>query len=133
VFVEPIASACVLVALSAGQGAPLSVYKVGLDNQTIADGLAVPLASKLVLSSIGASIDAVAAVTDDSMLDWVRRAWSDCRLRLEPSAASGFAALPLFIEALENAGTPLPQGATHVVWTTGGSQLPEDQFAALLR
>jgi D-serine dehydratase len=129
VFVEPIASACVLTALAVGNGEPLSVYEVGLDNRTIADGLAVPLASKLVMSSVGASIDAAVAVTDESMLDWVRRAWSDSRLRLEPSAASGFAALPLLMEATGNAGV----SATHVVWTTGGSQLPEDQFTALLQ
>jgi D-serine dehydratase len=133
VFVEPIASACVLTALVAGNGSPLSVYEVGLDNRTIADGLAVPLASKLVMSSVGASIDAAVAVTDESMLDWVRRAWSDAGLRLEPSAASGFAALPLFIEAAKNGRAPLPERATHVVWTTGGSQLPEEQFTALLQ
>jgi D-serine dehydratase len=133
VFVEPIASACVLAALAVGNGSPISVYEIGLDNQTIADGLAVPVASKLVMSSVGASIDAAVAVTDEAMLDWVRRAWNESSLRLEPSAASGFAALPLFLEAVHNAGTPLPAEAVHVVWTTGGSQLPEDQFTALLQ
>jgi D-serine dehydratase len=133
VFVEPIASACVLAALAVGNGSPISVYEIGLDNQTIADGLAVPVASKLAMSSVGASIDAAVAVTDESMLDWVRRAWNESRLRLEPSAASGFAAVPLFLEAAHNAGTPLPAEAIHVVWTTGGSQLPEDQFTALLQ
>jgi D-serine dehydratase len=133
VFVEPIACACVLAALAVGHGSPISVYEIGLDNATIADGLAVPVASKLVMSSVGASIDAAVAVTDESLLDWVRRAWNESRLRLEPSAASGFAALPLFREATHNAGTPLPADAVHVVWTTGGSQIPEDQFTALLQ
>jgi D-serine dehydratase len=132
VFVEPVASACVLAALAAGNGSPVSVYDVGLDNDTIADGLAVPVASELVMRSVGASIDAAAAVTDASMLDWVRRAWKESGLRLEPSAASGFAAVPLFLEAARNAGAALPSGAIHVVWTTGGSQLPDDQFEALL-
>jgi D-serine dehydratase len=133
VFVEPVASACVLAALAVGNGSPVSVYDIGLDNDTIADGLAVPVASKLVMSSVGASIDAAVAVTDASMLDWVRRAWNESRLRLEPSAASGFAAVPLFLAATSNAGAALPSGAVHVVWTTGGSQLPDDQFTALLR
>jgi D-serine dehydratase len=133
VFVEPVASACVLAALAVGNGAPVSVYDIGLDNDTIADGLAVPVASKLVMSSVGASIDAAVAVTDAAMLDWVRRAWKESELRLEPSAASGFAALPLFLEATRKTGAPLPAGAIHVVWTTGGSQLPEDQFTALLQ
>jgi D-serine dehydratase len=132
VFVEPVASACVLAALAVGHGLPLSVYDIGLDNDTIADGLAVPVASKLVMSSIGASIDAAVAVTDTAMLDGVRRAWNEARLRLEPSAASGFAAVPLFIEAVHKTGEALPAGAVHVIWTTGGSQLPDDQFRALL-
>ena len=133
VFVEPVASACVLAALAVGNGSPVSVYDIGLDNDTIADGLAVPVASKLVMSSVGASIDAAVAVTDAAMLDWVRRAWNESRLRLEPSAASGFAAVPLFLEAARNTGAALPPGAIHVVWTTGGSQLPADQFTALIQ
>jgi D-serine dehydratase len=133
VFVEPVASACVLAALAVGNGAPVSVYDIGLDNDTIADGLAVPMASALVMSSVGASIDAAVAVTDAAMLEWVRRAWNEARLRLEPSAASGFAAVSLFLAATRHAGEGFPPGAIHVVWTTGGSQLPEDQFTALLQ
>ena len=133
VFVEPIASACVLAALAVGHGSPVSVYDIGLDNDTIADGLAVPMASELVMKSVGASIDAAVAVTDASMLEWVRRSWESAGLRLEPSAASGFAAVPLYLEAARAAGLAPPEDAVHVVWTTGGSQLPQDQFSALLR
>jgi D-serine dehydratase len=133
VFVEPVASACVFAALAVGNGSPVSVYDIGLDNDTIADGLAVPMASELVMKSVGASIDAAVAVTDASMLEWVRRSWAGAQLRLEPSAASGFAAVPLYLEAARAAGLAPPDDAVHVVWTTGGSQLPEDQFAALLR
>ena len=133
VFVEPVASACVFAALALGSRSPVSVYDIGLDNDTIADGLAVPMASELVMSSVGASIDAVVAVPDASMLKWVRHAWHESRLRLEPSAAAAFAAVPLFLEAAHKARLSLPENAVHIVWTTGGSQLPEDQFTALLR
>ena len=133
VFVEPVASACVFAALAVGHGSPVSVYDIGLNNNTIADGLAVPMASELVMKSVGASIDAAIAVTDASMLEWVRRSWEVAGLRLEPSAASGFAAVPLYLEAARAAGVAPPENAVHVIWTTGGSQLPEDQFAALLR
>jgi D-serine dehydratase len=132
VFVEPVASACVLAALAVGKGSPISVYDIGLNNETIADGLAVPVASGLVMDSIGASIDAAVAVTDAAMLEWVRRSWAEARLRLEPSAASGFAAMPLFLAAARAANAAPPANAVHVVWTTGGSLLPEDQFAAVL-
>ncbi|MEO1017934.1 MAG: D-serine ammonia-lyase, partial [Pseudomonadota bacterium] len=46
VFVEPIASACVYVALAKGDGESVSVYDYGLNNDTIADGLAVPKAPR---------------------------------------------------------------------------------------
>jgi D-serine dehydratase len=132
VFVEPVASACVFAALAVGKGWPISVYDIGLNNETIADGLAVPVASGLVMDSIGASIDAAVAVTDAAMLEWVRRSWAEARLRLEPSAASGFAAISLFLAAARAANAAPAANAVHVVWTTGGSLLPEDQFAALL-
>jgi D-serine dehydratase len=133
VFVEPVASASMFAALAVGEGAPVSVYDYGLDNDTIADGLAVPIASRLVLKAVGRSIDAAVAVTDRSMLIWVQRAWREAGLRLEPSAASGFAAAPLFRAAIEAAGSSWSGEGTpvQVVWATGGSLLPEAEFAAL--
>lgn len=40
-FIEPVASPCMLVQLVAGQSCAMSVYDIGLDNRTLADGLAV--------------------------------------------------------------------------------------------
>lgn len=96
----------------------------------------MPSASPLVLSIVGNMIDAVVAVSDESMSKWIRRAWHDGGLRLEPAAAAGFAALGPFLEAA-NAASPEStlshwQSAVHVVWTTGGSLLPDHEFLALL-
>ena len=44
-FAEPVASPCMLVQLAAGMQTPTSVYDLGLDNRTEADGLAVGQAS----------------------------------------------------------------------------------------
>lgn len=133
VFVEPVASPCVFAALAVGQGRPVSIYEFGLTNDTIADGLAVPSASPFVMQAIGRNIDAVVGVTDQAMVGWVRQAWAQAGLRLEPSGASGFAALDLFKVRALQAGL-IGGGAepVHVVWTTGGSLLPESEFAALL-
>lgn len=133
VFVEPVASPCVFAALAVGHGAPVSVYDFGLDNDTIADGLAVPSASPLVLQTIGRNIDAAVAVTDKAMVQWARRAWTEAGLRLEPSGASGLAAVAPFIDQARAAGL-LTDAArpVHVVWATGGSLLPEAEFSALL-
>ncbi len=132
VWAEPTASACVLTALARG-GHATSVYEVGLDNRTIADGLAVPKASQMVLDLVGGAVDAAVAIPDRDMLDWVRCAHRERGLRLEPSAAAGFAAVEPFIRAHRRAGgRPWPSGAVHVVWTTGGSMLPDAEFEALL-
>ena len=129
VFVEPIPSACVFVALATGRRQP--VYAVGLDNQTLADGLAVPTASELALELIGARIDAVVAIPDSVLVDWVGRAWRETHLRLEPSGAAGFAAVEPFVAARSARGDAI-RDAIHVVWTTGGALLPDDEFDRLL-
>lgn len=129
VFVEPIASACMLVALATGKRQP--VYAFGLDNKTIADGLAVPTASELVLERVGPRVDAVVALPDSSMIDWVRRAWRESQLRLEPSGAAGFAAIEPFRAARAERGDSI-RDAVHVVWTTGGSLVPDAEFQSIL-
>jgi D-serine dehydratase len=82
-------------------------------------------------------IDAVVAVKDASLLSWVRSAHERGDLRLEPAAAAGFAAIEPFLEAAREApaGSTISrwQDAVHVVWTTGGSLLPDDELEALLR
>jgi len=136
VFAEPVGAASMLAALCTGASAPVHVTKLGLGTHTIADGLAVHSASPLVLSTVGHMIDAAVAVTDESMVAWIRRAWHDAGLRLEPAAAAGFAALEPFIEAARGASANSTlsrwQNAVHVVWTTGGSLLPDQEFLTLL-
>lgn len=133
VFAEPIESACMLVALAAGESDPPSVYDVGLGNRTQADGLAVSRASGLVLDRVRHHIDAAVAVPDEDLLHWVRRAWSEANLKLEPSAAAGFAALAPFLEMVSaRPGWRKVDNAVHVVWTTGGNLMPEDTFRRLV-
>ncbi len=131
VFVEPVRSPCMLVQLVAGLARPVSVYDVGLDNRTAADGLAVPRASMLVARTVGAMIEAVVTVPDADLHAWVRAAWTGAGMRLEPSAAAAFAAVAPFLAAAK--GRPGIEAATHVLWTTGGSLLPDDEFEAALR
>jgi D-serine dehydratase len=133
VFVEPTASPCMFVALASGRGATASVYDYGCNNVTIADGLAVPRVSQLVLDAVGGAIDAVVAVPDDTMIAWVGKLWRSPGIRLEPSAAAAFAAFaPLQDAVRARSGWPDLERATHVFWATGGSKLPDEEFRALL-
>jgi D-serine dehydratase len=118
------------------QGAPAtaSVYDLGLGNQTIADGLAVARASDFAFKLIGTQVMGGYTVTDAQMLAWVAAAAAEEQLRLEPSAAVGF---PV---ALQDAWRVPAYGrlrarmsvATHVIWTTGGALMPDEEFAGLL-
>ena len=129
VFVEPVASPCMLVQLAAGLGRPVSVYEAGLDNRTAADGLAVASASMLVARTVGPLIEAVVTVTDADLFRWLKALWAGAGMRLEPSAASGFAAVVSFLAAVPPADVAQ---ASHVVWTTGGAHLPDTEFKAAL-
>ena len=64
VFVEPTQSPCFLVEMLA-PGA--SVYDVGLNNRTEADGLAVPQASELAAQAMRPLLAGVCTVADDTL------------------------------------------------------------------
>lgn len=138
IFVEPIASAAMYLALGErGWETPPSVFDAGLDNRTIADGLAVGKVSELVVKEIGHCIDGVVALPDRHLLHWVEEAWRTQGLRLEPAAAAGLAAIAPYTQALasgidQHAWHDLFHNGTHVAWTTGGSQLPDAEFSELL-
>lgn len=127
-FAEPTASSCMLMRLMSHLPPAASVYDIGLDNRTEADGLAVGRASELVVSLVGAQAKGAFTVADEEMFRWVARAQREERLRLEPSAAAGFPGAFHHVWSLPNL-----QSATHVIWTTGGSMVPEEQYAAMLK
>ena len=132
VFVEPVQAPCMLVQLAMGLDKSVSVYNAGLTNRTEADGLAVPSASLFVARSVCELVDAIVTVTDEGLFKWARKLWIDEGLKLEPSAAAGFAAVEPFVRALHNSISSTPAETTHVVWTTGGAFLPPDIFAHIL-
>lgn len=130
-FAEPTASPCMMLRLI-GMPATTSVYDLGLDNRTIADGLAVARASDFAYQMIGSQVMGAYTVTDLQMLSWVAAASGD-DLRLEPAAAAAFAgALDAIWQLPRGALTARLARATHVIWTTGGSLLPPADYADLL-
>lgn len=132
-FVEPVESACMLAAMASGERPAPDVYHYGRTNRTIADGLAVPRASDLVLDAVGPCIDGVLTVSDAAMTQGVRRVWRELGQRIEPSAAAGPAAFAPFLRAA--AGRPgweAVDAATHIFWATGGSRLPDAEFLPLI-
>jgi D-serine dehydratase len=125
-FAEPCASPAMLLALAAADG-PVSVYDIGLDNRTEADGLAVAQASELVVALVAPLVSGVYTVDDDDLFRVLARLRDANGDAIEPSAAAAFLGARLL--AGDARGAPLRAGhATHVFWTTGGSFVPAAEF-----
>lgn len=130
-FVEPTEAPCMLAGLATGRHDGVSVYELGLTLRTEADGLAVPRASRVVGRLVEGLVDACCTVRDEALYAALAELHDDAELRVEPSAAAGWAAClrhgAALAELCDAGATPQP-----VVWTTGGRNVPDDEFATML-
>lgn len=131
-FAEPVASPCMLVQMAGSACRPLSVYDIGLDNDTQADGLAVALASPLASSLMRAQLSGVFTVTDDQLYEHVWAIKQSMGIELEPSAAAALSGPARLVQS--PGGKEYlrrhrldPCKATHVIWATGGSLVPAQE------
>ncbi|SED16950.1 D-serine ammonia-lyase [Rhodobacter sp. 24-YEA-8] len=138
-FVEPVQSPCALVHMMSGSAELVSVYDVGLTNRTEADGMAVARMSDFVAQVMGPMLSGVFTVADEDLFRWLYLAHSSQGIRLEPSAAAGFAGPEFTVNSPQGRAYQTSQGlighmanATHIVWTTGGAFVPEEQFQQFL-
>ena len=128
IFVEPTHSPCMLLGVYTGLHDGISVQEIGIDNLTAADGLAVGRPSGFVGRAMQRLIDGYATVSDEELYRLLATLEQTQGLRLEPSAVAGFAGIPAVLAAPQyqrHLGT-----ATHLVWGTGGSMVPEQEMAA---
>lgn len=138
-FAEPVASPCMLVQLASQQNTPLSVYDIGLDNMTEADGLAVGQASPLVSPLMAAQLSGVFTVSDRQLYTQLLQVLRTEDIALEPSAAAGVCG-PDWLTNSDAGRAYLRQhdlehhlsDATHVIWTTGGSLVPAEEHRRFL-
>lgn len=147
IFAEPTASPCFLMQLLAGSNAlPTthrnpSVYDIGLDNRTEADGLAVPQASLLAAAVAGPRVAGAYTVADDTLFQHLYLAQTTEALRIEPSAAAGFSGPGMLLGtdqgrhylATHGVDADALQQATHIAWLTGGRLVPEAEYDAFLQ
>ena len=123
VFAEPTHSPCMLLGVYTGLHDAISVQDVGLDNVTIADGLAVGRASGFVGRAMQRSLNAFYTASDSQIYDKWIEVQEDEDIYLEPSAAIGFAGIQYFADVSH---------ATHLVWVTGGGLQPFEAKAEYL-
>ena len=78
-------------------------------------------------------LDGCFTLSDSVMLTFMPNLFDNEGIKIEPSAAAGFAG-PGFITNSDTGKEYLdrnkidPKNITHVVWTTGGSMEPEEEF-----
>lgn len=132
-FAEPVASPCMLVQLASGGDAPVSVYDIGLDNRTAADGLAVGQASPLVSPLMASQLAGVFTVPDDRLYVHLLALKRVLGADIEPSAAAGVGGPGWLSDSPEGQAYVRAHGldlsaATHVIWATGGSLVPAEEL-----
>ncbi|MNF93566.1 D-serine dehydratase [compost metagenome] len=135
IFAEPTHSPCMLLGVYTGLHDEISVQEFGIDNVTAADGLAVGRPSGFVGRAMQRLIDGYYTVTDEELYRLLAIAYQQERVRLEPSALAGAPGMVRVLRDrayLERIGVTSERlaNATHLVWGTGGSMVPAEEFAA---
>ena len=136
-FAEPTHSCCMTLGLATGLNNAISVQDVGIDNRTIADGLAVGRASGFVGSVIGPFISGSYTVEDGRMNALLYELAESEDIYLEPSALAGMIGPVLssenkaFQQYCSEAGIDR-SNILHLVWATGGNMVPAEDMRAFV-
>lgn len=121
-FGEPTQMPCMALAMAKSRS-DVSVYDIGLGNGTIADGLACSSPSVLAYDVMKGMLDGCFTIKDDHCLNLSGLLYKTSGIKAEPSscvALGGVGKVPNQINNIEN--------ATHIVWLTGGSLVPDDEW-----
>ncbi|QQK77191.1 D-serine ammonia-lyase [Salicibibacter cibarius] len=134
-FVEPTHSPSVLIGLMTEKHEKVSVQDFGIDNVTEADGLAVGRPSSFATAISEKLVSGVYTVEDDELFKMLALLMHSEGLKVEPSAASGLqgpiqlSKHPSYIE--KHGLSSKMKEATHVAWATGGSLIPNEDWARI--
>lgn len=131
-FAEPTHSPCMLLGLMTELHDKVSVQDFGIDNKTEADGLAVGRPSRFVGKTMENLLSGVYTVADEELYALLRALRDHESIRLEPSALAGMPGPARLFQQEAGRHYLVKQGltekmkkATHIVWATGGSMVPE--------
>ena len=137
-FAEPTHSCCMMLGMATGENSRIRVQDFGVDNRTVADGLAVGRASGFVGGLMRPFISGCYSLSDERMYHMLAKLADTEHIYLEPSALAGMygpvqlVKSPEFREYLEieglNGSNPAVAGGTHLVWATGGSMVPKEEM-----
>ncbi|MFV4880598.1 MULTISPECIES: D-serine ammonia-lyase [Bacillus amyloliquefaciens group] len=132
-FGEPTHSPCMLLGLFSGLHDGISVQDIGLDNQTAADGLAVGRPSGLAGPLMEPIISGCYTADDGTLFSLLYQLRAAENKSLEPSALAGLAGAVKVVQTeagnryIKERGLEM-ENAVHLVWSTGGSMVPEEEM-----
>ncbi len=139
-FAEPTHSPCMLLGLGTQTHEAHSVQDIGLDNKTLADGLAVGRASGMVSRLMTPILEGLYTVEDEQLLVGLKEVYKTEGIKLEPSALAGlWGSIMLSSEPecqlfLKNRGESESfKEGTHIFWATGGHMVPSEDFKGWLK
>lgn len=125
-FAEPVDAPCMTLGLISGKNDGISVYDLGLTNRTLADGLAVGRPSAFVGRIVRNLVSGCFTVKDETLTAYQKITRETEQLKIEPSAAAGFAGPEMVLNSGYCTSRGLdPKNILHILWTTGGRYLPE--------
>lgn len=133
-FAEPTHSCCMMLGMATGLNNEICVQDLGVDNRTIADGLAVGRASSFVGSIMSPFMSGCYSISDDRMSALLARLADAEGIYLEPSALAGMYGPVLTVtddacrDYADRVSGADPGRITHLVWATGGSMVPAEEM-----
>jgi len=130
-FAEPTHAPAMTLGLMTGMRSGISAGDVGIDPNTIADGLAVARPSEAAARVLQMYSDGGYTLKDGTMLKYLRQLYDSEGIFIEPSACAAFGGLTKIVteEAylIKNNMKNKLENATHIVWATGGSMVPQEE------
>jgi D-serine dehydratase len=130
-FAEPTHSPAMLIGMLTGLHDKIAVQDFGIDNITQADGLAVGTPSAFVGKIMKNILSGIYTISDDRLFTLLKELYKHENIKLEPSALAGFYG-PVVLSKRNNLDKykKIVQNKEliHLIWSTGGSMVPEDEF-----
>lgn len=127
-FVEPTHSPAVLLGLSTGKMEQISVHDIGLNNRTEADGLAVGRPSSFATKYSHYLVSGIYTIEDQSLFKLLALLADDENIYVEPSATAGLLGpIKVMQSNYYKKHNIDPARVTHIVWSTGGDLVPEEE------
>lgn len=129
-FAEPVQAPCMLLSIGTQTHGAMDVRDIGLTGHTEADGLAVNRASALVSKEMTHRLDGLYTVEDEKLNVYTKLLYDTENIYIEPSAAATIEG-PSQVNGLYT--DDQLKNATHLLWSTGGSMVPEEEKEKILK